>query len=260
MDLQRRDFLKAGMLSGLGLGLADYLRLSAAGQVAETKAKSAIFISLGGGPTHVETFDPKMTAPSEYRSVTGEESTIRAEVIFGADGVFSTVRQQMNYRELLQEKGIVRDRFSYSCQFVSIRVSALALSYWLPTPLTDIFKPYKFLLAVMNNVCRSFPPKHTLAVQPPDTSICSICFPDESKTKTPVLADPIGGSHPCQEHQPGSQDFPGTQVGAATAVELRPQRRPILFVGSVGCRGQQRLHVDGPDERRHGEHDKQAQH
>jgi hypothetical protein len=41
----------------------------------ELNNKSVIWLWLSGGPTHVETFDPKMTAPVEYRSVTGEAKT-----------------------------------------------------------------------------------------------------------------------------------------------------------------------------------------
>jgi uncharacterized protein (DUF1501 family) len=66
--VQRRDFLTAGVCGGLGLTLAGYLRLAAAGEVrAAAAAKSAIFINLSGGPSHLDTFDLKPAAPSEYR-------------------------------------------------------------------------------------------------------------------------------------------------------------------------------------------------
>jgi len=65
--MKRRDFLKVGAL-GTSLGLADYLRLANAGEVSSNaKAKSAIYIRLGGGPTHMDTFDMKPEAPVEYR-------------------------------------------------------------------------------------------------------------------------------------------------------------------------------------------------
>ena len=64
--LKRRDFLKAGAL-GMGLSLSGYLRLAAAGEVGAAKAKSAIFINLTGGPSHMDTFDLKPDAPAEYR-------------------------------------------------------------------------------------------------------------------------------------------------------------------------------------------------
>src|SRR3954451_10405997 len=73
----RRDFLKAGVLGMGGLMLPDLLRLRAAEKARghATKNTSVVWLWLGGGPTHVETFDPKMSAPSEYRSVTGATKT-----------------------------------------------------------------------------------------------------------------------------------------------------------------------------------------
>jgi len=68
--MKRRDFLKVGAIGGvgMGLGLSDYLRMAQAGEVkAGAKAKAAIYIRLGGGPTHMDTFDMKPEAPAEYR-------------------------------------------------------------------------------------------------------------------------------------------------------------------------------------------------
>jgi hypothetical protein len=70
--VRRRDFLRAGVLGGCGLSLAGYLRLAEAGEVpgaaiGRGKATSAVFVNLGGGPTHIDTFDLKPDAPTEYR-------------------------------------------------------------------------------------------------------------------------------------------------------------------------------------------------
>jgi hypothetical protein len=72
----------------LGLGaltLPQLLRSRAEAAAAGHAAKdtSVIWLWLSGGPTHVETFDPKMTAPAEYRSVTGEVDTPMAGVTIG---------------------------------------------------------------------------------------------------------------------------------------------------------------------------------
>lgn len=64
---KRRDFLKAGMLGATGLSLANYLRLADAGEVRDAKANAGIFINLTGGPSHMDTFDLKPNAASEYR-------------------------------------------------------------------------------------------------------------------------------------------------------------------------------------------------
>jgi hypothetical protein len=81
----RRDFLKVGALGTSSLTLGNLMR--ARTKAVETGASlpdtSVIWVWLGGGPTHVETFDPKMTAPMEYRSVTGEVSTNLPGVTLG---------------------------------------------------------------------------------------------------------------------------------------------------------------------------------
>ncbi|MEM6470329.1 MAG: DUF1501 domain-containing protein [Planctomycetota bacterium] len=65
--LRRRDMLKIGSLSVGGLTLAGYQRLAAAGQVTPGHAQRAIFIELPGGPSHIDTFDPKPDAPDTHR-------------------------------------------------------------------------------------------------------------------------------------------------------------------------------------------------
>ncbi|MFO0902100.1 MAG: DUF1501 domain-containing protein [Pirellulales bacterium] len=63
---RRRDFLKVGA-AGAGLSLAGYLRRAEAGEVQPGKAQACIFIHLGGGPSHMDSFDLKPDAPAEYR-------------------------------------------------------------------------------------------------------------------------------------------------------------------------------------------------
>jgi len=81
----RRDFLKVGSLGAAGLGLPSLLaaRSQAAQNGQPVKDTSVVWLWLGGGPTHVETFDPKMTAPSEFRSVTGDVATTLPGVTLG---------------------------------------------------------------------------------------------------------------------------------------------------------------------------------
>ena len=79
----RRDFLKVGALGMGGLGLPGLLQAKSLSDPKRVKNKSVIWIWLAGGPTHVETFDPKMTAPREIRSITGEVRTSLPGVTFG---------------------------------------------------------------------------------------------------------------------------------------------------------------------------------
>jgi uncharacterized protein (DUF1501 family) len=74
--IKRRDFLKVGAL-GAGLSLSGYLRLASAGDLKNAKAKSAIFINLTGGPSHMDTFDLKPDAPAEFR---GQFNPIKTNV------------------------------------------------------------------------------------------------------------------------------------------------------------------------------------
>ena len=59
----RRDFLRVGSLTFLGMGLTDFLRakhaLAAADAIRQSKAQSCILVWLDGGPSQMDTFDPK---------------------------------------------------------------------------------------------------------------------------------------------------------------------------------------------------------
>ncbi len=100
----RRDVLQVGALSAFGLGLPDLFRLRAAAaqgsgvegqgsgvrgpdpdrpspnrksKIENRKSEAVILIWLDGGPSHLDTFDPKPEAPSEIR---GEFRAIETSV------------------------------------------------------------------------------------------------------------------------------------------------------------------------------------
>lgn len=76
--VHRRDFLRAGALGFLGLSLPGYLRYAAAAaETGKTVDKSAILIYLGGGQTHMDTWDLKPDAPEGIR---GEFKPIKTNV------------------------------------------------------------------------------------------------------------------------------------------------------------------------------------
>src|SRR5947209_7964252 len=81
----RRAFLRIGSLALGGLSLPHLLaaKASAAESRQLLKDKSVIFLFLHGGPAQTETFDPKMSAPSEFHSTTGEVATCLPGVTFG---------------------------------------------------------------------------------------------------------------------------------------------------------------------------------
>ncbi|MDP6446315.1 MAG: DUF1501 domain-containing protein, partial [Pirellulaceae bacterium] len=81
----RRNFLRVGALGASGVTLAHLLERRAAAQTTAKKDAAVIWVWLNGGPTHIETFDPKMGAPGEFRSVTGEVATKLPGVTLGGN-------------------------------------------------------------------------------------------------------------------------------------------------------------------------------
>lgn len=91
---RRRDFLRIGSLAlgGLSLpGLQPFATSRADAAEREGNATSGvlrdravIFLFLHGGPSQTETFDPKMEAPAEIRSASGEISTRLPGITFGS--------------------------------------------------------------------------------------------------------------------------------------------------------------------------------
>jgi hypothetical protein len=75
--IQRRDFIRIGSLATGGFGLTNYLQLLEAGHIRDGYATSGIFIDLNGGPSHLDTFDPKPDAPDGIR---GDFKTIETSV------------------------------------------------------------------------------------------------------------------------------------------------------------------------------------
>ena len=100
----RREILRIGGGSLLGLGLADVLQLQAAaaprldGGPGWGKAKSVILVFLQGGPSHLDLWDPKDDVPDDVRSV------------------FKTIPSKvpgMEVTELLPNLAKVTDRFTF---------------------------------------------------------------------------------------------------------------------------------------------------
>lgn len=81
----RREFLKVGTLGAGALALPGLLaaRAKAAAAGKPVKNTSVVWVWMAGGPTHVETFNPNMSAPVEYRSTTGEVATKLPGVTLG---------------------------------------------------------------------------------------------------------------------------------------------------------------------------------
>lgn len=76
--VNRRDALRIGGLTALGLGLPSRFRqMNAADIIRQARAKSCILLWMDGGPSHLETWDPKPKAPAEVR---GQFNAIKTAV------------------------------------------------------------------------------------------------------------------------------------------------------------------------------------
>jgi hypothetical protein len=101
----RRDFLRIGSL-GLGaLSLPSLLAARARATNTESfvTGKSVVLLFLQGGPSHIEFFDPKLTAPSDIHSITGEVATRIPGVTFG--GTFPQLAERTDKFSILRSYG-----------------------------------------------------------------------------------------------------------------------------------------------------------
>ena len=95
----RREFLRAG-LAGFGtLSLPGLLRLreASAGPVASRPRTAVIVVWLRGGCSHLDTYDPKPDAPSEFR---------------GPFATIATKTPGLHFSELIPRQAAVSDRFT----------------------------------------------------------------------------------------------------------------------------------------------------
>ncbi|RLS80563.1 MAG: DUF1501 domain-containing protein [Planctomycetota bacterium] len=82
----RREMLRIGASGLAGLGAANWLThpVAASPKGLPITNKSVILLFLHGGPSQIETFDPKMNAPVGIQSATGEIQTTLPGVTFGS--------------------------------------------------------------------------------------------------------------------------------------------------------------------------------
>jgi uncharacterized protein (DUF1501 family) len=102
--LSRREMLRVGALGAFGLGLPSLLRAeSGAGKSSDRR--SVILLWMQGGPSHIDTFDPKPDAPAEIRGEFGVTKTNTPGVVLSEHlpklaknlDKFSIIRSGYNY-------------------------------------------------------------------------------------------------------------------------------------------------------------------
>ena len=95
--LQRRGFMKMGLAGFATLSLPGVLRLRAASPAAEGPRTAVIMIWKPGGCSHIDTYDPKPDAASEYR---------------GPFGTIQTKVPGMQFTELLPLQAKIADKLT----------------------------------------------------------------------------------------------------------------------------------------------------
>ncbi len=71
----RRDFLRVGSLAALGISMPELLRAEALKTKPGKREPACILLWMGGGPSQLDTFDPKPDAPQEIRGSFGTVPT-----------------------------------------------------------------------------------------------------------------------------------------------------------------------------------------
>jgi hypothetical protein len=110
----RREFLRIGSLAlfgGLGLPQLMAAKARAAAENRAWKDRSVVLLFLSGGPSHIEFFDPKMTAPEDIRSITGEVKTKLPGITFG--GSFTRLAQMTDKIAVLRSYASMNGDHSY---------------------------------------------------------------------------------------------------------------------------------------------------
>src|SRR6266702_3634454 len=98
LKMTRRDLLRVGGASMLGLSLGSLFKLQAlAGEPGWGTAKNVVMIYLQGGPSHLDLWDPKENVPDNIRSPFKS---------------ISTKIPGVNFTEILPELAKVNDKFS----------------------------------------------------------------------------------------------------------------------------------------------------
>ncbi len=100
---QRREFLRVGGMALGGLSMPQLFggaTIPPGSTVGPASGKSVIFLFQHGGPSQIETFDPKMDSSESTRSVTGETKTVIPGITFG--GTFPKLAARANHLSIVR--------------------------------------------------------------------------------------------------------------------------------------------------------------
>ena len=217
----RREVLRVGSLGFLGLGLDEWFRLRAragsdpGAHPAKVKAKNCILIWLAGGPSHLDTFDPKPNAPADVR---GEFKPIATSVPgLEISEVLPNLAKVMNRVTLI--------RSMTSPESDHGRASHHLLTGYRPSPALE-YPGYGSVVAKAREAKRGMLPPYVAVPDAPIAGLSGYLTP--AYDPFAVSGDPNQAGVPGQEPDPARPRDPGAAAAAPrhgqVARRVRPRR------------------------------------
>src|SRR3954471_21472631 len=187
----RRSFLQVGAVGALGLTLDGFFRQRAIANPQAAPAQALIHIFLPGGIAHQECFDPKPTAPLEYR---------------GDMGVVQTKLEGVFLNECLKRMAAVADKITL-CRSMTHGEAAHErgmhnmFTGWRPSPAV-VYPSMGSIVSHELGVRNNLPPYVCVPNQP--TNFASSGYLSSSFAPFSLGSDPAGGGFRVQD-----LDLPG---------------------------------------------------
>jgi hypothetical protein len=152
--LRRRDVLRVGTASllGLGLNLPGLLQAAAQGRV---RAKSMILFVLEGGPAHQDLWDMKPDAPSGVRSEFRPIETTVPGLLFCED--MPLLAQQAHHLSLVRSVNHTIGDHNAGAYYTLTGRVPLAGGRLITAPAPDNFHPFGAVLAKLRPTGRNLP-------------------------------------------------------------------------------------------------------
>lgn len=207
--VNRRDILRVGSLGLFGLALPQFLAARQAAAAGNPKADAVILLWCAGGPSHIDSFDPKPDAPSEVR---GEFQTIGTNV------------PGIQLSEHLAETAKVADKIAIIRSLNSNIAAHEQASQYMTTgyrPIPTLQYPsYGAVVAKELGVRKKMPP--------------FVSVPDSGRTGQSGF---IGGAYsPFVVPDPSSRGYQVRGIDPATGVDLARLDRRRAFTEKLNAR------------------------
>ena len=217
-NFNRRAFLRVGSLTFLGIGLRQYLEASSLMAASNAKAKACILLWLEGGPSHVDTWDPKPS--SGFRPISTRANGVQISELF------PRVARQMDKLAII--------RSLHTEELNHTEATYYALTGHRPNPAMEF--PSLGAIVTKEMGPRNTVPPHVLAPKW-DNDAATYESPFKAAFLGPqydplMLSDPNACTEPKNGVCPATKDFevPDLTLPKSVSVERLEHRRALLQV------------------------------